>query len=345
MKKIYQMDAPPERPFSIWGSMGVTQFAFQINPQTTIFIDPLALGEFFQTATSAQKRAVQEKLAQFTNSGFDSNERHLLPIQRIKTLAVNAWRNPRVQGSLEILGGAAEIGVGYGMTFASGLVAAPIGHVVVVHGIDHFTTGLYSVITGKHKMTATNLALQSAGVPPETSGAVDASLSIVGIGTRALMETKLVAMVLTSKFKQIPQLEFSGEGAGASRATKIFTREEGLAGPQIAGRAQKLVKVANSAESAIKIGKFTYTDTAAKHFTEFVKKGSNVGRLSRPYMKSQLTIEEIMAAGKPVPDLGGIPSGLRWDVPGTLRGNEGTWELVIHPETNTIYHFNFVGKR
>jgi len=58
-------------------------------------------------------------------------------------------------------------------------------------------------------------------------------------------------------------------------------------------------------------------------------------------MKSSLTIEEIMAAGKPLPDPGGIPGGLRWDIPGSLRGSEGIWELVINPKSNTIYHFNF----
>ena len=58
-------------------------------------------------------------------------------------------------------------------------------------------------------------------------------------------------------------------------------------------------------------------------------------------MKSPLTIEEIIAAGNPVPDPGGISGGLRWDVPGSLRGSEGAWELVIHPDTNVIYHFNF----
>ena len=100
-------------------------------------------------------------------------------------------------------------------------------------------------------------------------------------------------------------------------------------------------KGAHSVEGVLKAGKFTYSNTAAKHFTEFVKRGPNAGRLSRPYMKSPLTINEIMAAGKPIPDPGGIPGGLKWDIPGLLRGSEGTWELVIHPETNIIYHFNF----
>ena len=48
-----------------------------------------------------------------------------------------------------------------------------------------------------------------------------------------------------------------------------------------------------------------------------------------------------MGVRKPIPDPGKIPEGLRWDVPGTFRGSEGTWELVINPETEMIYHFNF----
>ncbi len=126
-------------------------------------------------------------------------------------------------------------------------------------------------------------------------------------------------------------------GYGAVKGVMVFNRLARMP-MQIAKLSAKGV---HSIEGALKVRKFTYTNTAAKHFTEFVKKGPNAGKLSRPYMKSQLTIEEIMTAGKPIPDPGGIPGGLRWDVPGVLRGSEGTWELVIHPETNVIYHFNF----
>ena len=100
-------------------------------------------------------------------------------------------------------------------------------------------------------------------------------------------------------------------------------------------------KGSQSVKGVLKVGKFTYSDTATKHLTELVKKGPNASRLSRPYMKSQLTINEIMAAGNPISDPGGIPGGLRWDIPGTFRGSVGTWELVLHPETEIIYHFNF----
>ena len=72
-----------------------------------------------------------------------------------------------------------------------------------------------------------------------------------------------------------------------------------------------------------------------------VKRGPYKGKLSRPYMKSSHTINEIRAAGKPIPDPGRIPGALKWEVDGTFRGSEGTWELVLHPETETIYNFLF----
>jgi hypothetical protein len=100
-------------------------------------------------------------------------------------------------------------------------------------------------------------------------------------------------------------------------------------------------KGAHSVDTLLQVRDFRYSRTAANHFTELVKRGPNAGRLSRPYMKSPLTINEIMAAKKPIPDPGGLPGAFRWDVPGTFRGIEGTWELVLHPDSGIIYHFNF----
>ena len=73
---------------------------------------------------------------------------------------------------------------------------------------------------------------------------------------------------------------------------------------------------------------------------------------SRPYVNSPLTVQEITATGKGVPDPGGLPGALRYDVPGTMSrpgaavGDpnptvRGTYELVIDPKTNTVYHFLF----
>ena len=64
------------------------------------------------------------------------------------------------------------------------------------------------------------------------------------------------------------------------------------------------------------------------------------GRLSRPYMNSPLTVNEIMASGPGTPDAT-FPGGLNWRAPGTFRGTEDIWELGINPQTKVIYHFNF----
>jgi len=90
-----------------------------------------------------------------------------------------------------------------------------------------------------------------------------------------------------------------------------------------------------------RIGRFQYTNESFKHFNELVKKGNTKGMLARPYMRSLQTIREIMAARKPIPDPFGTPGTFRWNVPGTFRGSDGMWELVVHPETNSIYHYQF----
>ncbi len=93
---------------------------------------------------------------------------------------------------------------------------------------------------------------------------------------------------------------------------------------------------APSAQAPLKL-----TETVANHATDVVTKGPFKGELARPFINSPLTMQEIMAAGKPVPDA--IKAGaLRWNVPGAFRGSAGTWELVVAPATNTVLHFNFV---
>lgn len=71
-------------------------------------------------------------------------------------------------------------------------------------------------------------------------------------------------------------------------------------------------------------------------------KGPQKGELARPYLNSALTTREIMAAKLPIPDPGGFPGALRWDVPEQFRGSPGTWELVVDPKTGTSLHYYFV---
>ena len=61
IKNICLMKPSPERPFPVWGTVGVSQFAIQINPRTTLFIDPFAASEFFQKISEAQGWAIQSQ--------------------------------------------------------------------------------------------------------------------------------------------------------------------------------------------------------------------------------------------------------------------------------------------
>ncbi len=48
-----------------------------------------------------------------------------------------------------------------------------------------------------------------------------------------------------------------------------------------------------------------------------------------------------MKSGKPYADPGGIPGGLKWEVPGSYNGTLGTWEIVYDVAKNIIVHFLF----
>ena len=86
------------------------------------------------------------------------------------------------------------------------------------------------------------------------------------------------------------------------------------------------------------------TQTVANHATDVVLRGQYAGQLSRPYLSQGTTqlVQEIMEAGEPIADPGGVPGALRWDVPGAFRGSEGVWELVVDPIQKLILHLNFV---
>ena len=90
------------------------------------------------------------------------------------------------------------------------------------------------------------------------------------------------------------------------------------------------------------VGKYSLTETVANHLDDFVTKGALVGQKARPFLNSPHLLDEIMAAGKGVPDKF-VDGALRWDVPGTFRGRSGVWELVVDTKTNTVLHWNFVG--
>lgn len=89
------------------------------------------------------------------------------------------------------------------------------------------------------------------------------------------------------------------------------------------------------AEAALEAGvldafELEFSETAAGHAA------------TRPFMESRLLIQEIMESAEPIADPQGALNTLRWEVPGSFNGSQGTWELVVNTVDRIIYHFNFV---
>lgn len=120
--------------------------------------------------------------------------------------------------------------------------------------------------------------------------------------------------------------------------------------PGITPAASELSQVVSGAIGAVRLLGNASSPSAVTEYnlTQTVQNNAS----SRPYVNSPLTIQEITSTGKGVPDPGGVPGALRYDVPGTMSrpgaavGDpnptvSGTYELVIDPNTNTVYHFLF----
>ena len=85
IKTMYQVRPSPERPFPIWQTMGTTPFAIQIDPRTTVFVDPVTVTKFFQRASSDQQRAFRAQFDQLTSRRevFDPSEKRLSTTQQV----------------------------------------------------------------------------------------------------------------------------------------------------------------------------------------------------------------------------------------------------------------------
>lgn len=119
---------------------------------------------------------------------------------------------------------------------------------------------------------------------------------------------------------------------------------------------QKYISNAETNKYGINPADLKISDTVLKHYCNDLYKGNKVvqignghmtihyaGEPTRPYIQRgiNLLIDEIMQAQDPIKDPGGLVSGLRWNVAGSLNGVDGIWELVIDTSSNTIVHFLF----
>lgn len=65
-----------------------------------------------------------------------------------------------------------------------------------------------------------------------------------------------------------------------------------------------------------------------------------LNHIGRPYQESKLLIKEIMESATPILDPQGS-GALFWKVEGVFNGRKGTFERLIDPTTNTVWHFLF----
>lgn len=144
-----------------WPPRGMSPIvAFQVDANTTLFINPRTLHNCFWKATPAERGAIATRL-----------------VQRVAHFILN---DPRLRGSLQALGGLVEASVGGGMTVATYGTAAPLGWPVMAHGLDQFITGMSTALTGRPRDTLTSQFLQETGMNPETANVVDSGLSVIG---------------------------------------------------------------------------------------------------------------------------------------------------------------------
>lgn len=91
--------------------------------------------------------------------------------------------------------------------------------------------------------------------------------------------------------------------------------------------------------------KITVRASQARKTEGVLRQTSGVAKHNnRPYVSSRLLIKEIMAT-KPIKDPKGAKCAVAWAAKGSFNGRRGTYNLVVHPKSKTIYHFQFKGNK
>lgn len=101
-------------------------------------------------------------------------------IATVADFAVDTWNNPRFQGGLQAFGGLTEAVIGGGIALGSAGFGAPVGGLVMAHGLDHFFTGLQTAFSGSPRNSVTHQLLQKTGMSSQAAGMIDGGLSLVG---------------------------------------------------------------------------------------------------------------------------------------------------------------------
>lgn len=226
LKMFYQLDAPPERPFSQLPAMQATQLVFQIDRHTTVFVNPATLTDFFQKASPAQKGALQAQLVNLMERTAQLESRESGQVIKSSAnlgqeLAADALHSVAKVGGLTIEGflGLAEC---FSRAYTPGRSRTGIAHlwrneaVPAIHQkIDELcSTNRIDEFDSRKDPWYEQLVHSILANP----------LNALNLEQAAVKGTQVA--------RQLLRLEFALEGASAPRVGKTFT--EGLTGQQIA---------------------------------------------------------------------------------------------------------------
>ena len=239
-------------------------------------------------------------------NNFDPDGRYTSPILKdIGMTVADAFFSNRFQGSMRAMGGLTEAIAGGSFALASleTGIGAVAGFAVMAHGLDNFQAGFHQAWNNVSRDPATVQLLQKAGMSHNVSHMTNDFGMMLG--------TMGVIASTNARITQAP-----------TQLTKVSIHEK------------------NNVKGILKVGDFSYTKSAGRHFSELIERGQYMGQLERPYMRSQLFIREIMSTGKGIPDAF-VEGGINWKIPGTFRGSKGFFELGMKSDTNIIYHFNY----
>lgn len=96
----------------------------------------------------------------------------------IGTTMLDIWADPRFQGLLQTIGGLGEVSFGASMTIASGGLGVPLGGITTAHGMDHFWTGLQTLLSGNPKNSMTHQLLRNMGGSEQLSRWIDTGIGL-----------------------------------------------------------------------------------------------------------------------------------------------------------------------
>lgn len=232
--------------------------------------------------------------------------------------------HPRIMGAVRGVGGMAEVIAGAAATATTSGVGAPLGIPLILHGIDQVVAGAAQAITGEQthsrleKIVAATA--EAAGISPQKA-------EVLGSVVDAVTGLALTAGV--------------GSGQALTRAVATEAKVVNAGAKEV--EVGTVVAKIEAFKPVVNPDTLKMSNTVANHLGDVVKRGPHAGQLERPFLKSKFLLKEIMEAKLPIPDPVGVPGALRWDVPGTFRGGDGIWELVVDPVSETILHWNFVG--